>query len=248
MVCKMPEFHRFPIERWNPGIVTQRQIFRSMNRDGDAAAEVFPGQRERSLAVALIFERVFQVFNQRGRLFHLQRNAAQLLRFVVSGSPLAGLLVDEQHPVGRIGEINEECVIAFGNGQIAERQVGLGVQLGGGIGSGAPDGIGGIHADAPILAEELADAAFDTRGVVADFDGLAADGCGFRGRRAGDCFFVSHTVHGLLLSENGCCGDEKYGAECEMLHLRDLSLWGFALLATGTPQCDDCCILRGGFA
>ena len=129
--------------------------------DRDRSAEILPSQRECAFAATQILEHIFQAFDQRGRLFHPHLDPAQILSLVVDGSPLAGLLVDDQNPVGGVGEIDVERVVALGHDQAAQVEFGVGVQLGGRVGSGAPDRVGGIVADLSILAEELTGAAFD---------------------------------------------------------------------------------------
>ena len=43
-------------------------------------------------------------------------------------APLAGLLVDDKHPVVGIGDVDEEGVVALGHGDVAELDVTIGVK------------------------------------------------------------------------------------------------------------------------
>jgi hypothetical protein len=145
-------------------------------------------------------EGVFQVLDGLGGLGHGHLHAAQVLGLVVDRAPLAGLGVDDEHPAVGVGDVDVEGVVALGNGQGADFEVGIGVQLGGGVGSGAPDGIGGIVADLAVLGEEVAVAALDAGRAVGNGDGLAGDGGGFGGGGA----LGRGLGRGRLGGEGGC--------------------------------------------
>jgi hypothetical protein len=66
---------------------------------------------------------------------------AEVLRAVVGQAPLAGLLVDDEHPVVRVGDIDEEGVFALGDGEVTDLEVGVGFERGGAIRACAPDGV-----------------------------------------------------------------------------------------------------------
>ena len=89
-----------------------------------------------------------------------------------------------KRPVVGIGDVDEEGVVAFGDGDVADHEVSIGVQGGGGVGSGAPDGIVRIVADEAVFGEDFAFAAFDAGRGVGDGDLVAADACGRFGGRA----------------------------------------------------------------
>ena len=47
--------------------------------------------------------------------------------------PTRRFLVDDQGPVVRIGDVNEEGVVALGDREITNHEVGIGVEGGGGL-------------------------------------------------------------------------------------------------------------------
>ena len=101
---------------------------------------------------------------------------AEVLGAVVSEAPFAGLLVDNEHPIVRVGDVDEEGVVALGDGDVSDHEIGIGVQGSGGVGSGAPYGVVRIVADKAILGEDFAFAALYAGRRVSDGDFVAADG------------------------------------------------------------------------
>ena len=95
-------------------------------------------------------------FDGRGGFGHSHFDAAEVLTGVVAQSPLPGLFVDDEIPGVGIFDQGVEGVIAFGNVEAADVQVGVSVEGGGGVGSGAPDGVVGIAGDESAIAEDLA--------------------------------------------------------------------------------------------
>jgi len=111
-----------------------------MHCDENRCRVVLPFQRDLAGCATEIRDGVLQVLDQRGRLGHGHLHTAQVLRLVIRQARLAGLLVDDQHPVVGVRDVSKEGVVALGNIQAANGQVGISVQLGGGIGAGAPTG------------------------------------------------------------------------------------------------------------
>ena len=116
---------------------------------------VLPAQGEFSYVAAAAegLEGIFQIFNSFFWSVHGHFCVNQVLRWIVGKTTLAGLLVDDEHPVIRVGDIDPETVRAHGqtNGRVAYVEIGIGFQNGGRIGSGAPYGIGFVVADEAIF-------------------------------------------------------------------------------------------------
>ena len=79
---------------------------------------------------------------------------------VVGEAPLAEFLVDDEGPLVGVGDVDEEGVVALGDVQVADHEVAVSVQRGGGVGSGAPYGIVRVMADEAISGEDFAFTAF----------------------------------------------------------------------------------------
>ncbi len=113
-----------------------------------------------------------------GESFRLHLDATEVLLHVVFGAPLAGLLVDDEHPFGGGGQ-GVDGVGAGGDEQGADVQRDRRDEGGGGVRAGAPDFVpGDDFGGAEMTAAEM-------RGVVFDGDVGAGEGDGGGGGRAG---------------------------------------------------------------
>jgi len=114
---------------------------------------------------------------RRSNRFRLHGRAAEVLLLVILGSPLAGLVVDDELPAA-VRRKRVEGVVACGHGEIAEFKWDRCDECGGWIGSGAPDLIKGD------------DVAYDFASTYAgpavpDVDGATRNGDGCGGGRTG---------------------------------------------------------------
>ena len=151
---------------------------------------VFPFEGELAGGSAEVSDGVLEGFDHGHGLGHGHFDAAEVLGLVILCSPLAGLLVDDEGPVGGVADIDVEGVVTLGDGEASDGDIAIGMKGGGAVGTGAPDGIGGVFADLAVFGEELSLAAFDSGSAVDDADGFAGDGggsgfSGALGRRLG---------------------------------------------------------------
>jgi len=79
---------------------------------------------------------------------------------------LSSLLVDDKLPFCGVGEVDIKGVVALWHGKTANIQIGVCVELRGGIGACPPDRIRRVLSDSSVLAEELANAVTFTLGEL----------------------------------------------------------------------------------
>ena len=169
-----------------------------MHHDGDRRRVIFPGQRQRALAAAVILKRVLQVLHHRRRLAHVHLYFAEVLRSIVGQAPLARLLADNEGPLVRIADVDEQSVVTFGNGKVADHNVTVSVESGGRVRAGTPHRIVRVMADQAVFRKDLALAAFDSGRGVGDGHLVTTDVGRCLGRWAG---------RRLLLSKHACSSE-----------------------------------------
>lgn len=177
-------------------------------------------------AVALgVFEGDGHALLGRGQGVAFERGASEIHLLVVDGSPLSGLLVDDELP-GIGGGQGVDGVGAGGNGEGADLEVGGGDEGGGGVGTGAPDLAVGHQA-----AHDLA--AAHGGGAVFDGDGFAVEGDAGGGGRAGH------------LSQAGGGEEERTGEGCDGTSMHWSSLFRGCAVVHLMLDCGSCFVNLG---
>src|SRR5262249_49107222 len=100
----------------------------------------------------------------------------EIFVFVVCQAPLARLLVNHELPLARIGEVDIQRVISLWHNEATHIEIGVGMELRGGIGARPPHRISRVLPDSPVLAEQLADTAVHLRRTVGYRDCFASNG------------------------------------------------------------------------
>jgi hypothetical protein len=136
--------------------------------DGDPDVCGFPADVELGLGAMGVGEGDAHLVLGGGERVLVHGDADEVLRLVVFGAPLAGLLIDDELP-GAFGREGVEGVVAGGDGGVADFEGGVGFEVSGGVGAGAPD-----LAVRDDVAHDFA--AAHEGGVVVDHDGFAGEG------------------------------------------------------------------------
>ena len=148
------------LQTCRPAVIAAQLGAYSMHGKRHRCGVILPCQRELAVVPPRSVIVYFRFSTMAGGLLIVIFTRPRSCVLVVGQAPLAGLLVDDQDPVVGIGDVDEEGVVALGHGQVADLEVSVGVQRGGGVGAGAPDRVVRVLcADQAVLGEDMAFAA-----------------------------------------------------------------------------------------